>query len=407
MDYQIVSVKRNEKKIAYEATFVFEGVQISFIPVIVRTKKIAKESCRQYLYGGELTPEKTKLPSFIVLKMKDQAWAIFFKGKKKTIKKITVPNETLIIMEAQMYNERIDFLIADQPKKTRKELVMIIQKSYSESIQVNESKFKHLNYFQAKWLFEFSKNKIFIDQDGLIVVNKKKGSKDIKTIYFNINSAIRLQEHILDDYFSPAEKTCGELSKIDHYKNLGKEINELLVNWKNSSIDKDSLKEKIAYLAKQFTLSRNELKIDSKKLLDSITGLKDSLDRENPPAFATKTVAVLNKMEKRINDIENISSFIEKRKEVLTECRAEMKVEKMRATKDLITLIHIRNFAYYSDVNGIKINKIITTLDSLFIENFSSQKNQAVFYLQLAKGCISEVRKAKKYLRTALSILQS
>ena len=408
--WEVVKVERAGKN-AYKVVILCEGLEISFIPQVtvkkLKESKNAKETNRIYLYGGELNPEKMKLHPSVEKAIKQQAWAIFFGSKKKSLNKISIPNEKRMIQEAMEINKSIKTLKVESPSRTWTKLLEAILRSRAEPLIFSSYDFENLNPTKKEVYFNLNKVKIKVTKEGWFIIYRHENGKTYKNVVFDIDSVIRMQEHILDSYLSSADDLCGEISKINELKKLSKEINHLLIDWTNTKKNKNKLREKILSLIERLSSYRNKCKTDSKDLLESISSLKDSRAKENPPAFAAKMIAVINKLEHRLKDIFSITTIIENRKELLKKYNEVINTRVLCTIKDLDKFINIRNFSYYTNINKIKIGRILYLLDSVSFEPYLSKKTQASFYLEAAKDSILETRKAKKYLRTALSILQS
>ena len=408
--WEVAKVERADNK-AYKVIILCDGLEISFVPQIVvsklKEKKIARESSRIYLYGGELTKDKLELDKATERGIREQAWAILFgEKKKKKIRAPFIPNEKAIRDEANSINKSIKLLKIENPSKTWTELLEVVLRKKAEVIIIHPREFNYINVFKRDLIFKLNKAGLKVTKEGWIIIYRNENGLKYKSIVFNLDSAIRMQDDILNAYLFTTKNFCAEVPKIKELQKMVEEVNKLLIDWSGGKKKKE-IKERISTLIGKLSAYRNSYKVDSKNLLESIVNLNDSLARENPGAFAAKTVAVINRLEKRLEEKKRITPIIEKRKKLLREYKSALTTEKMRAIRDLDKFINIRNFSYYADVNPIKINKILYILDDLILAPFSAQKMQACFYLQSARDCITETKKAKKDLRTALAILQS
>ncbi len=412
--HKIVYVKRDEQKNAVEACVLYEGLEICYIPDHSikdgKEEKKVKEVSRVYIFGGEYTPEKMKIRvESDELKIHKQVWAIFYEKKKKSIvKEFFIPNEDRLIEEATLLNNEVDIIKKSFRKKSFTDVLEIILKSKTESITLNPQN-NYMSYAQKKILFDFNKVGLLLTKEGWIIINRREGGQSFKNVVFDIDSAVRMQDHILDSYIGEACSIIGEIPRVKELIELTRRINNLLIDWENSKKNKTNLKSKINALIEELSGYRNDLKNESKELLKSFSDLKDSRGQENPGAFAAKTIAMINRLEDRLAQIRDITPVIERRKKIINDTKDLLRTEKMLAEKGLIELLKTNNFSYYSanGTNQIIINKLIHALDCLTIEPFASRKMQVTFYLQVAKSHIIETKKAKKYLRQALVILQS
>ncbi|MFZ2882474.1 MAG: hypothetical protein WA019_05360, partial [Candidatus Moraniibacteriota bacterium] len=126
-----------------------------------------------------------------------------------------------------------------------------------------------------------------------------------------INSAIRMQDHILKNYRFDKEDKLSVFSQIESIQEVIEHANELLNKWsKTKPEDKEAMQMQLAHVILQLENCRNEFMVGTKDQTEAIIELKDSLGRENPGAFAARTVAALNNLAKRINEMQLIMPSI-------------------------------------------------------------------------------------------------
>lgn len=413
-DWKILPIEKDKNGNKIKIHVLYEGLKLSYIPIITikngKESKEIEESSRVYIYGEEYTPEKVKIHKSIEEKIREVVWNIFYKKNKEIpVNKFFIPNEAKITEEADQIYSEINALLELNPEKSSTEILVNTLKSKALPMQVSFLGARHLTYDQKKIIFNIYKVGLRISPEGWIIITKKDGNTILRNVVFNIDLALRMQDHILDSYLRDANNILGEIPRVGELIELTRKINNLLVDWENSQKHKNNLKSKINSLIKDLSEYRNKLKLEAREILESFANLTDSRGRENPSAFAAKTVAMLNRLEDRLEQIRKITPVIEKRKKVLNDTKDFLEKEKRRAENELTKFLNIRNFSYYTagGINEIRINKIIHIVDALNIEPFASKRMQAVFFLQEAKNCIWKTKIARKYLQDALAILQS
>jgi chaperonin cofactor prefoldin len=397
-NYEILPFERDENKKAMNVSMIYKDIRITFTPNYEdKTFAFIKTN----LFGRR----NTSIPPDIFNAMINQIRGIFFsKGKKKIIHTIPIPNKERLIEEAMILHAEILALKENHPRLDLTNLSEKVLKSEARKTSLLTHKdFRYMNVFKANWLFDLGKLGIKVSPEGWIVLHKKKD------VVFDFKAAVRMQDNILKKYLDKTSKDCGEIPKIEETRILIKEINNLLLDWDNTKKKKKNLQTKITTLINDLSSCRDKLKKDTAKLGKSILPLKDSLDRNNPGAFAAKTIAMLNNLGNRLIHIKEVlTPLVTKRKNSLNNCYSEMNTKKLEAIKDLDKFISMRGFSNFPESFKIgTINKLLYSMEGLFISSFHNKSVQTSFYLNAAKDCILETKKAKKILRTALSILQS
>src|SRR4030042_1078733 len=244
-----------------------------------------------------------------------------------------------------------------------------------------------------------------------------------------INSAIRMQDNILENYRAEEKSPLSEFSKIESIQEVIEYANELLISWRNAKPeDKKDLQMQLADVVLQLENCRKEFKVAAKDQADAIMKLKDSLGRENPGALAARTVAALNNLAKRIDEMQLVMPIMALRKEVLI-------LEKRRCVGALN-----RSAAYLTGISrpsvfhdhpikppasrindnevvelDKKIGKALHLLDTIHALPYSQQAEQAKFQLinkakrlfMSKKKFVDNLGPAKEALEETIKILKS
>jgi ElaB/YqjD/DUF883 family membrane-anchored ribosome-binding protein len=162
-------------------------------------------------------------------------------------------------------------------------------------------------------------------EDGYLEIPRwdKKG-KDIekplliKQTVESLNTALRMQFHILDNYRLDKKEKASEFSQLENIQEVIEQANALLLEWSLAEEEeKKELQQRLASIVLRLEKCRNDLKINVKEQSEKVMLLKDSLDRENPGALAARTVGALESIRKRFNQMQLIMPIIAMRKELL------------------------------------------------------------------------------------------
>lgn len=252
--------------------------------------------------------------------MNKEQMSVLFPGQKKTEE------------EAHRINEKInDFYQRTRTNKSRPRDDVaheIIKKEKSLPIDLSQ-----MPQDERKWCENMQNFGIRILRDGFVEIPRweKSGKHAEKPLRVRqkvdgINSAIRMQDNILAVYRSEEKGPTSEFSKLESIQEVIEHANELLTSWRLAKPeDKKDLQIQLANVVLQLENCRNEFKVAVKDQSEKVMGLKDSLDRENPGALAARTVAALNNLAKRMNEMQLIMPIIALRKELMI-------LEKRRST---------------------------------------------------------------------------
>ena len=275
-----------------------------------------------------------------------------------------------IIAEARQLNEQADALKAKLPSIAWNESINEILKSKKN----NPIRWQILTKIDREWLWDLEKSGIEILTDGWLRIIRwnKQPSKNaiiIKQKVIGINSAIRMQDHILGGYREDQIKNQAELSKLESIEEVIEKANSILTDWQNLNLayDHKMIKQliQVILLLEKCT---NEFKVRARRQVEKIIDLRDSLGRVNPGAMATRTLTALNSLSSRINEIGNIYPKIALRKEILI-------FEKRRIQDALRKAISKTAFIPKSASPAGKLNPADET--KIIMRNFE----QALFFL--------------------------
>lgn len=210
-----------------------------------------------------------------------------------------------------------------------------------------------------------------------------------------INSAIRMQDHILYGYRSEGESHSSEYSKIESIEEVIEWANELLNRWDTAKQeDKKDLQRQLADVVLQLERCRNEFKVEAKEQAAAVMELKDSRGRENPSALAARTVAALNNLSKRINEMHEIMPQMALRKEVLLLEKRRVEGVLRKADARLSGVLHHAVFSknakkspesrikdYEVTELDSKIGQALHLLGTVYVAPYFQQAEQAKFSL--------------------------
>ncbi len=244
-----------------------------------------------------------------------------------------------------------------------------------------------------------------------------------------INSAIRMQDHILENYRFDKKEKPSVFSQIESIQEVIEHANELLNKWsKTKSEDKETMQMQLAHVILQLENCRNEFMVGTKDQAEAIIDLKDSLGRENPGAFAARTVAALNNLAKRINEMQLIMPSIAMRKESLVLEKRRIDGARRKSAGHLLTVLKHSVFndnpkkSPDSRVNpnevvemNKKLGQALYLLDLIHTAPYFQQADQAKFqifnktkeYFSSKSNLIANLPLAKEGLEKSLEILES
>lgn len=234
------------------------------------------------------------------------------------------PGQNKMETDAHRINKKVDDFY-DQPRtnkfRSRDDVAHEIIKN-EKSLPIDLSKMPR---DERKWCENMQNFGIRILRDGFVEISRweKTGKHTespmrVRQKIDGINSAIRMQDSILEVYRSEEKNRVGEFLKLESIQEVIERANELLTSWRMAKPEeKKELQIQLADVVLQLENCRNEFKVAVKDQSEKVMGLKDSLDRENPGALAARTVAALNSLAKRMNEMQLIMPIIALRKELL------------------------------------------------------------------------------------------
>ena len=348
---------------------------------------------------------------------------------------VLFPGQNKIEADAHRINEKVDEHYArprTNKSRPRDDVAHeIIKNERSSPIDLSK-----MPQDERKWCENMQGFGIRILRDGFVEIPRweksRKHAEDpmrVRQKVNGINSAIRMQDNILETYRSEEKEPISEFSKLESIQEVIEHANELLTGWRMAKPeDKKGLQTQLADVVLQLENCRNEFKVAAKDQSEKVMELKDSLDRENPGALAARTVAALNSLAKRMNEMQLIMPIIALRKELLI-------LEKRRSTgainKSSAYLTGILRHSVFHDhptkspdsrINDNevaeldkRIGKTLHLLGTVHALPYSQQAEQAKFhlfntakkYFASKKKLIANCGPAQEALEEAIAILKS
>lgn len=345
------------------------------------------------------------------------------------------PGQNKMETDAHRINEKVD-VFYDQPRTNKFRSRDVV----AHKIIKNEKSFpidlSKMPQDERKWCENMQNIGIRILKDGFVEIPRweKSGKHAEKPLRVRqkvdgINSAIRMQDNILKAYRSDEKGPNSEFSKLGSIQEVIERSNELLTSWRMAKPEeKKELQIQLADVVLQLENCRNEFKVAVKDQSEKVMGLKDSLDRENPGALAARTVAALNSLAKRMNEMQLIMPIIALRKELLI-------LEKRRSTGAInrasAYLTGILRHSVFHDhptkspdsrinKNEVaeldkRIGKALHLLGIIHALPYSQQAEQAIFslmnkakkYFSSKERLVENLYDIKKNLGEAIDILKS
>ncbi len=409
MDYlKDGEVLRDKNGEVHRVAPLWQGKEVPFI------KPPGKKPVR----NDDGNPNRPRIPAKDWILMSEQVCAIFAgknykprKTKKEPVKPLNlfIPRLNSIQARAVELNAEI---IADRlkhPTKTWSAIAFeLIKKQRDLPIKPN-----FLSSQERLWLENLRNSGIKILTEGWLEISRweKQAGKKPKLILQKvkgINSALRLQDHILDKY------NLGELLKISSIEEIIYRANELLIGWPETDIvARQKIQKELAKVILQLEKCRNEFKKEVKTQAIKILLFKDASGRINPGAMAARTMAALNRLTKRLNELQIIMPLIAMRKELLIFEKRRLENLILKAAKSLRLIRCHPVFSgkrianYEPEILIIRINKTLSLLNTVLIFPYREQAEQARPFLENTKKLIRLKRfdQAKNFLDIALRIL--
>jgi len=337
--------------------------------------------------------------------------------KPVQLPEIVITKYGSIRKEANMLNKMIaDYFTRHPSKNWDKSAFEVIKAGKNLPIRPY-----YLSEIEKQWLENLKNCGVKVLTEGWLNItrwDKQVGQKPrlVPRRVMGINSALRMQDHILDVYRLDKEDGLGELSKINSIQEIIYQAKDLLIDWQNAGPrEKEKIQKQLALVILHLEKCRNEFKVNAKKQAKKALPLKDLLGRINPGAMAARTIAALNQLTKRLGQLQIIMPFIAMRKELLV-------LEKRRLDASVSKAVgKLRAVSRHPVFNGqgiaqhelrilaIEINKSMSFLNTAWISPYWEQANQAKLFLSNAKKFIHSKRfaEAGKTLNIALSILET
>ena len=280
---------------------------------------------------------------------------------------------------------------------------------------------QYLSKSEKEWLIALRNGGITILTEGWLRIprwEKKKGRKEklILQKVAGINSALRMQDHILNKYNLRAAAANGEIPILESIEEIIAYANYSLNDWKNlNARDKLGLQKKLAAVILRLEHCRNEFKVGAREQIEKTALLKDAAGRLNPSAMAARTIAALNRLSQRFNQLGIIIPHIAMRKELLVLEKRRLQAAIKKATeKNQLLLRHpvftggpIRKY----EINSIseRMGLCLFSLNNISISPYWEQAQQAKNYLREAKKIFnrSYFIEAKPFLENSLAILKT
>jgi len=305
--------------------------------------------------------------------------------------------------QAVVHNEQVEEFFVDHPRsrKSPDTVAHDIIKSEASLIPYNRIPEEHRDWFQ-----NMRDAGVRVLEDGFLEISRwdNTGAHAAKPRLITqkvdgLYSAIRMQNHILEGYRSEDTQAEDEYTKLESIQEVIESANDLLNQWKTVDLQgRKDLQLELAEIVLQLERCRNEFKIDAREQTKEVMKLKDSRGRDNPGALAARTVAALNDLTRRMNQMQLITPLIALRKEILVleERRAAGMLRK--ASARLQGVLHHSVFAekrntapenrikdYEIEALDRKLGQAINALDSIYIAPHHQQAEQVKFALNHLK----------------------
>lgn len=330
--------------------------------------------------------------------------------------KPSFPNERKIVEEAHEVNEKVDahFLSPKTDKSRSKSEIAhkIIKEMPSKPVR-----FSAFSGEDLEWMKGLRKGGVRLLEDGFLEIKRwdKTAGQDPEKIsqkVDGINSAIRMQDHILEQYGLQSSAKPGEVEQLESIQEIIDKADQLLNRWKMARSDeKEEIQTELAKIVLQLESCRNEFKVNVRDQAEEVVGLRDSRGRENPSALAARTVAALNNLEKRFGEMRIIKPRIAMRKELLVfeKKRSEMHIR--RAASQVALVLHHTVFKdlpssgpagriqdYEMQYLDLAIGKALHHLQNIYVAPYKQQADQAEFVL---------LQNVKRFLKSKKSLLDN
>ncbi|MCX6762669.1 MAG: hypothetical protein NT093_02710 [Candidatus Moranbacteria bacterium] len=319
---------------------------------------------------------------------------------------VLFPGQKKVEEEAHRINKGVDDHYADprtkKPRSANEVAHRIIKEEKSIPIDLTKKSKEEMSKEERQWYENMQSAGIRILKDGFVEITrwektgKHAGSPlPIKQKIDGVNSAIRMQDNILGLYRSDEKSRNSEFSKLESIQEVVEHANDILTSWHSAKQeDKKDLQIQLADVVLQLEHCRNEFKVAVRDQSEAVLEMKDSLGRENPGALAARTVAALNDLSKRVNEMQLIMPIMALRKEtlILEKRRSTGAISRSRAHITGIT----RHAVFHEDstkspasrINDNEVaeldkrmGKTLHLLGTIHVLPYSQQAEQAKFIL--------------------------
>ncbi len=318
------------------------------------------------------------------------------------------PEERMII-EAQKIHQEIGLYRQETGESWTEAAKGVIRNMYNPPIR-----WQYVSDQEKHWLDSFSKAGIKILTQGWLEIKRWHKGEIIWQKVYGLNSAIRMQQdHILDQYQLGKD---SELDQLESIESVLYRANQLLTAWINATDkEKQSLQKKLAQVVLQLEYCRNEFKIQVRDQIEKTISFRDSLNRLNPAAMASRTITALGKLAKRFNELRAIMPIIALRKQFLVLEKRRLDQITSQTARTILRISRHPAFvgkpiAEYEQISiRAEINRSIDFLASVWLSPYWEQAGRTRHYLFEAKKLVSCRRflPAKPMLTTAYQILNS
>lgn len=325
------------------------------------------------------------------------------------------PHKKEIIEEAHRVNEQVDEYF-ENPKtrkdKTKDEVAHeIIKEMPSKPIGL-----RGLSKEEIGWLNNLREGGVKILTDGFLEITRWEREDGaiikIRQKVDGINSAIRMQDHILEQYGLQKGKKSGEVEQLESIQEIIEKANRLLNHWKIAKPkEKEKIQQELADVILQLEYCRDEFKIKTKDQVEEVVTLRDSRERENPPALAARTISALNNLNKRLGEIQIIKPLIAMRREILVFERRRQESYIRRAANRVGMVLHHQVFSERADSNPERfiqdyepefldqeIGRAIYNLEKVTVAPYKQLAEQVKFFL---------LQNVKKFLKSKRDIISN
>ncbi len=317
--------------------------------------------------------------------------------------------------EANRINDAVDEYYDTHPrtKKSADELAAEIIKKEATPIP-----YRAIPEEQQDWQHNMNAAGVRALQEGFLEIKRWDNTgkytekpKRLKQTVEDLPSAIRMQDHILNNYRGEAEVHKSESSKLESIQEVIQYANHLLNEWNVADTEtKQELQIQLADVVLQLEKCRNEFKIDARDQAKAVVSLKDSRGRENPSALAARTVGALNSLTERINQMRLIAPQIALRKEVLILEQRRLEKALRRADSLLSGVLHHSVFSEKTNslpAQRIRDNEVAILETKLGQALHELETVYAAPYHHIAEQARFFISRIKKLFRSKDSIINN